>query len=107
MNEGSICHSTFGPKKLSAHYAWKQMCEETAQWWPQYLPIAQARHCIEDVLLLRDAVKSNYPVKSDMKLLQTTIANNCHQLFKLPITSLKMKVFAVVVSKCSTFAKYF
>lgn len=107
MNEGSICHSTFGPKKLSAHYAWEQMCEETAQWWPQYLPIAQARHCIEDVLLLRDAVKSNYPVKSDMKLLQTTIANNCHQLFKLSITSFKMKVFAVVVSKCSTFAKYF
>ncbi|MBO5133919.1 MAG: glycosyltransferase [Bacteroidaceae bacterium] len=107
MNESSICHSTFGPKKLSAHYAWEQMCDETAKWWPQYLPIAQARHCIEDVLLLRDAVKSNYPVKSDIKLLQTTIANYSHHLFKLSITSFKMKVFAVVISKCSTFAKYF
>lgn len=107
MNDDSICHATFGLKKFSAHFAWKQICDETEKWWPQYLPIAQARHCIEDVLLLRDAVKSNYPVKSDIKLLQTTIATYCHQLFKLSITSLKMKVFAVVVSKCSTFAKYF
>lgn len=107
MNNDSICHATFGPKKLSAHFAWEQMCEETAQWWPQYLPIAQARHCIEDVLLLRDAVKSNYSVESDVKMLQSTITNYYPRLFKLPITSFKMKIFAVVVSKFSSFAKNF
>lgn len=107
MNDSSICHSTFGPKKLSAHYAWSQICDETSKWWPQYLPIAQARHCIEDVLLLRDAVRSNYSVKSDVRMLQATISQYWRNLFKIQITSFKMKIFAIFVSKCSCFAKIF
>lgn len=107
MNDDSICHSTFGPKKLSAHYAWEQICAETMQWYPHYLTIAQARHCIEDVLLLREAVKSKYQVQSDIELLQSTISKYWHCMNKVQITSLKMKFFAMIVSKFRVFAKWF
>lgn len=107
MNDDSICHSTFGPKKLTAHYVWEQICTETKQWCPYNLTIAQARHCIEDVLLLRDAVKSNYPIKSDIELLQSTISRYWPCLYKVPITSLKMKIFAMVVSQIKVIAKFF
>lgn len=107
MNDESISHGVFSPKKLSAHIAWEQICYETEKWWPQYLTIAQARHCIEDVLLLRDAVKSNYSIQSDIKLLQSTISEYWPNLYKVKITSFKMKVFAVVVSKYIGFAKFF
>lgn len=107
MNDNSICHSSFSPKKLSAHFVWEQICAETEISWPQYLQIARARHCIEDVLLLRDAIKSNYSEDADIKLLQNTISKYRTNLYKIPITSFKMKVFAAIVSKFSCFAKFF
>ncbi len=107
MNNDSISHSTFSPKKLSAHYVWEQICAETEGSWPQYLCIARARHCVEDVLLLRDAVKSDYSIDSDIKLLQSTISKYWHYLNEIRITSLKMKVYAVVISKFSGLAKFF
>lgn len=107
LNNDSICHSVFGPRKLSAHYVWEQICNETEKNHCQYLTIAKARHCIEDVLLLRDAVKSRYPQKSEIKLLQSTISHNWPCLFEVQITSLKMKLFAIVISKFSGIAKFF
>lgn len=107
MNNESICHSNFGPKKLSAHRVWDQICKETGMWWPEYLSIAHARHCIEDVLLLRDAIKSNYAVESDLLLLKDTIAKSWTNLFKCQITTLKMKLFAIGISKFSCIAKIF
>lgn len=107
MNSDSISHSTFSPKKLSAHFVWEQICAETEISWPQYLQIARARHCIEDVLLLRDAIKSNYSEDADIKLLQNTISKYRTNLYKIPIISFQMKVFATIVSKFSGFAKFF
>jgi len=98
MNEGSLCYSQFGPKKMSAHYAWEQICEETAKWWPQYLNIAQARHCIEDLLLLRDAARSQYFEIENIKMLQKTIMELRHTLNEVPITSTKMRFYAFIAS---------
>ena len=107
MNNDSICHSVFGPRKLSAHFVWEQICNETEKCYSQYLSIAKARHCIEDVLLLRDAVRSGYHVMTDIKLLQFTISNNWPYLFKADITSFKMKIFAILISKFRGIAKWF
>ena len=96
MNKDSICHSSFGPKKLSAHIAWEQICDETTKWWPQYLQIAQARHCIEDVLLLRDAAHSGYKNKNDIRMLQKSISKTLTSIFKVNITSLRMKLYAII-----------
>lgn len=107
MNADSICHGTFSSKKLSAHFAWEKICTETESSWFQYLHIARARHCVEDVLLLRDAVRSNYSEGSDIRLLQSTISKYWHYLNEIHITSFKMKMFAAVVSKFRCFAKFF
>lgn len=100
MVSTSLCHSSFGPKKLSSHYAWSQICDETAKWWPQYLNIAQARHCIEDILLLRDAAHDKYKNKEDIVLLQNTIKKLYHTLNEVNITSANMKMYAFVASRC-------
>ena len=107
MNNDSICHSVFGPRKLSAHFVWEQICNEVEKYYSQYLSIAKARHCIEDVLLLRDAVKSHYSVKSDIELLQSTVSKYWPCLFKVPITTFKMKVYAILLSKFRGFANLF
>lgn len=107
MNNDSICHGTFGPKKLSAHIAWKQICDETNKWWPQYLQIAQARHCIEDVLLLRDAAHSGYKNKNDIRMLQKSISKLLPMLFQVNITTFRMKCYAILISFSYQFALYF
>lgn len=94
MVETSLCHSSFGPKKLSAHYAWTQICGETEKWWPQFLEIAQARHCIEDILLLRDAAHCGYKEMSDVELLLNTVKKYRSTLNKVNITTLKMRLYA-------------
>ena len=107
MNNDSICHSSFGPKKLSAHIAWEQICDETTKWWPQYLQIAQARHCIEDVLLLRDAAHSGYKNKNDIRILQKSISKLLPMLFQVNITTFRMKCYAILISFSYQFARYF
>lgn len=97
MNDSSICHSSFSSKKFSGHYVWEQICKETAELYPDFLHIAQARHCIEDLLLLRDAAHCNYKNKNDIIILQKTIRNLRHNLRKTNITSIKMKLFAMIV----------
>lgn len=98
MNENSISHSSFNSLKLSGHFVWNQICTETKIMHPEFLLIAQARHCIEDVLLLRDAAHSNYKKKDDIELLQNTIKKLRHTLYKIDITSNKMKLYALISS---------
>lgn len=98
MNNSSISHQVFGRKKLTGHLAWTFITEETAQWWPQYLYIAQARHCIEDTLLLRDAAHCHYQNMNDVKMLQKKIRELRHTLNDVEITSKKMRLYALVAS---------
>lgn len=104
MVNNSLCHSSFGPKKLSAHYAWLQICDETSKWWPQYLNIAQARHCIEDILLLRDAAHCHYQNTDEIRMLQNTIKQYRHTLNEVDITSNNMKLYAFIASYSFWFA---
>ena len=98
MNNSSISHQVFGRKKLTGHLAWTFITEETAKWWPQYLNIAQARHCIEDTLLLRDAAHCHYQNMNDVKMLQKKIRELRHTLNDVEITSTKMRLYAVMAS---------
>lgn len=104
MVDTSLCHSSFGPKKLSGHYVWEQICNETEQWWPKYLNIAQARHCVEDVLLLRDAAHCHYKQMNEVRMLQQTILHTWHTLNIVKITSVFMKLYAFVACRSFWFA---
>lgn len=98
MNDQSLCHSIFDHRKLSGHYAWEKICGEVNKLWPQYINIAQARHCVDDTLLLRDAAHCKYNKKDDIKMLQKTIKELRHTLNEVNITSTKMKVYAFLAS---------
>ena len=104
MNKSSLSHSSFSQKKLTGHYVWEQICSETEQWWPQYLHIAKARHCIEDALLVRDAAHCGYNKKTDIEMLQNILKKYRFMLFKSDMTSLKMKLFVYLISISYWFA---
>lgn len=97
-NENSLSHSKFSKKKLSGHFVWEQICNDVANWWPQYQQIAEARYCIEDVLLLRDAAHSRYKNMDDVRILQKNIKVLRHNLYKVNITTLKMKLYSLLSS---------
>lgn len=98
MNENGISLGGFGPKKMSAHLVWSHICAETYSTWPQYFAIAQARHCIEDTLLVRDAAHSHYQNIEDIRKLQLTIRKLRFALNKVEITSIKMKLYTLIAA---------
>lgn len=106
INEQSISHSSFGCKKISGHLVWQEICRDTMWRWPQFLAIAQARSCIEDTLLLRDAAHCRYNDKVVVKQLQESIKSTFPQLLSVDITSLKMKIYAFLSSHCYWFARF-
>lgn len=96
MNDASISHQSFGEKKFSGHQVWEIITEDTSKLYPQYLPIAQARHCVEDILLFRDAAHSQYPFNDIINLIKSTIIRYRHLLFKVRITSTRIKLYSIV-----------
>lgn len=99
MVDNSLSHQSFGPKKLSAHRVWEIICEDVKNAYPKYLSIAQARHCIEDILLLRDAAHCRYQNKEHIKLLQKSIKNLYYALNEVKITTLRMKIYAFLACR--------
>ena len=99
MNMDSISHGIFGSKKLSGHQVWSAICEDTTRMYPQYSLIANARHCIEDTLLLRDAAHCGYREMDNVKMLQNTIKKYWHCLNRIQITSIKMKIYAFLACR--------
>lgn len=80
MNETSISHQSFGEKKLTGHLTWSIITEETSRWWPQFLPIAQARWGLEDMYLLRQAGQSNYKKNNSIREIQKTVKKYIPQM---------------------------
>lgn len=95
----SLTHCAFGPKKLSGHKVWSILCDETARLYPQYLDVAHARFCVETTLLLRDAAHCGYQKMDNVKMLQRTIKKYWPCLNKVSITSLKMKIYALLACR--------
>lgn len=73
MNDYSISHTTFGSQKLTGHKVWQIITEDTANTWPQFTDIAQARWGMESMYLLRQAGQSKYTKDNAIIELQKTI----------------------------------
>ena len=98
--KSSISHSSFGSKKFSAYTVWSIICNETDKKWPKYSDMARARFCIEMILLLRDAVKSKYPLDSSIKKLFVVVKEYGHLVTKTGLSSFRMRLFG-------TFCRFF
>lgn len=107
INDQSISHYSFGQKKFSAHLVWQEICKDTKLRWSQFFAIAQARSCIEDTLLLRDAAHCRYNDMEVVTLLQESIKCTFPQLSKVNITSFKMRLYAFLSSRCYWLARFF
>ena len=94
MNDNSISHSAFDERKFSAYRVWKQICDETAEKWPQYLDIAKARFAIEMTLLLRSAARSNYDNKDNIAVMQKVLKDYGPLIAKTRLSSWKMSAYA-------------
>lgn len=107
MNDESISHGDFGPKKLSGHEVWSQICNDVEKLFPQYFDISLARFCIEDTLLLRNAAHTRYKNIHNIKMLQHTIKQHWKYLNMVNITSIKMKLYAFLACRSYRFARIF
>ena len=108
MNDDSISHQTFGPKKLSGHTTWDLICSEADKKYPEISSCGKARWGMESTLLLNSAVKSDYPKDNSIKMLQKTVKKNYKFMRYHKITSIKGLIFAFVISRVyGSWAKYF
>lgn len=98
MNEDSISHQTFGPKKMTGHIVWEQINSVTEQLWPQYLEIARAGLAISDMWLLYFAAQNNYRYDSFIGAFQQTVRRYFKQMRNAQIIGKRKLIFAVIIS---------
>lgn len=96
MLDGSLTHSSFGPKKFSAYYVWEKICDDTERQWPQFSDIAKARYCIEMTILLHDAATSCYIYDELIKSLQEIVRDYGHLITKTGLSSWKMRLYGLI-----------
>lgn len=98
MNEGSISHSAYGPKRMSAHLTWKIISEETSSMWPKYSNIAIANYAISDMWQLFDACRSSYKIDKNIKEYQKNLRDHLCLVLKSDLINSKKKIFAIVAA---------
>lgn len=96
MNQQSLSHGSFGPKKMSAYYVWKSILHDTELFWPQYMDDVRARYCIECILLLRCAAQSGYKRDDSIKKLQEVIRRYNSLIKKIKMSSWKMTLYGKI-----------
>ena len=98
MNEGSISHSAYGPKRMSAHLTWKIISEEASSMWPKYRNIAMANYAISDMWQLFDACRSSYKIDKNIKEYQKNLRDHLCLVLKSDLINSKKKIFAIVAA---------
>lgn len=98
MNDTSISHQTFGPKKMTGYIAWEQINQDTDLLWPQYRDIARARWGIESMWLLYFAAKSNYKYDHHIQKIQRNVRLQFKYIYKTKLLNQSKILFAVLIS---------
>lgn len=98
MNEGSISHSAYGPKRMSAHLTWKILSEEASSMWPKFADIAVANYAISDMWQIFDACRSSYKIDKNIKECQRNLRDHLSLILKSDLISIKKKVFAILAA---------
>jgi len=88
MNDASISHQTFGPKKMSGHKVWATIHAQTSRFWPQYEQIARASYAISDMWLMFYAALDRYPMDNNIRLFQKNLKDNIRLIYKSKLLSL-------------------
>lgn len=98
MNDTSISHQTFGPKKMTGYIVWEHINQDTDLLWPQYHDIARARWGIECMWLLYFAAKSNYKYDHHIQKIQRNVRRQFKYIHKTKLLNHSKILFAVLIS---------
>lgn len=98
MNDTSISHQTFGPKKMTGYIVWEHINQDTDHLWPQYHDIARARWGIECMWLLYFAAKSNYKYDHHIQKIQRNVRLQFKYIHKTRLLNQSKILFAVLLS---------
>ena len=98
VNPNSISRQSFNGMKFSAYTTWDSICSDVKKSWPEYREVAHARFACEMTQLLYAAARNGYPHNSSVQLLQEIIRRDGRYIKKTGISSLKMSLFAWLVS---------
>lgn len=95
MNDASISHQSFGPKKMSGHQVWAIIYADTCRDWPQYRQIAKAAYAISDMWLLFYAAIDKYPFDKNISQYQRHVRKNILDIVGAQHIKVNKKVFAL------------
>ena len=95
MNDASISHQAFGPKKMSGHQVWATIYADTCRDWPQYRQIAKAAYAISDMWLLFYAALDKYPFDKNISHFQRHVRENIIDILRAQHIKVNKKVFAL------------
>lgn len=98
MNDESISHQTFGPKKISGHKVWEIICADTCRDWPQYKRIAKSAFAIADMWLLYYAALDKYPLDSNIRQFQLNVRRHIADIIRTKYLKINKKLFAIGMS---------
>lgn len=99
VNQASLSRQKFNGRKFTAYTTWGTISQDAAVDWPQYSDIARARFACEMTQILRFAAASGYKRNMSVKLLQEEVRRDGHLIRKTGISSLKMSMYAWLVSR--------
>lgn len=107
MNEGSISHSAYGPKRMSAHLTWKILSEEASSMWPKFRDVAVANYVISDMWQIFDACRSSYKMDENIKAYQKNLRDHLCLVLKSDLINIKKKLFAIVAAYSYCACRFF
>ena len=107
MNDDSISHASWTPeKKGSNHQVWKQITEDVAKLWPQYLDVVKVRAALEDMWALYYVSATSYGYDGHIHMRQQNVRCNLMLILKSDIPTANMKLYAIAASISFSLLKY-
>lgn len=98
MNNESISHQSFGPKKMSGHKVWQRFYDDTQIHWPEFESTARTSFAISDMWLLYYAAMSEYPSDKNIRMYQRNVRRNLFGILKANHIKSNKKIFALGIA---------
>lgn len=97
MNDESLSHEGFGPKKFTAYQVWTTICKETAEKYPQFVDIAKGHFCFSMLVLYKNALHSGYPKDEIIQTLARVVNKYREKMRAKKCANLKWYLYSWIV----------
>lgn len=97
MNDASLSHEGFGPKKFSALMVWTTICKDTEEMYPQFVDIAKGHFCFSMLVLYKNALHSGYPKDEITDTLAGVVMKYREKMRRMKCASMKWYMYSWIV----------